>query len=229
MQYKPGTFILVPSKYLLKQVDAISQSIFLWLCDHIDRETNTCYPSIRRLAELSNVSKNTVKDRIKKLENIGLIEKTIRKKKDGTNRSNLYMILIDEKIPIKKDDGSVSASYRSRNYNSTGQEMATNQNQLKQKPRKEKVGSAHTFAIEFFNQDDDAIDLIFQEIYQETNYEKDYIKIEIDKFISYWTETSYKNKQRWELENTFEIKRRFLRWLDMDKTNNLKRKTIREV
>jgi len=38
---------------------------------------------------------------------------------------------------------------------------------------------------------------------------------ELDKFISYWTEpTKLGNKQRWELEKTFEIKRRLITWLE---------------
>jgi len=38
---------------------------------------------------------------------------------------------------------------------------------------------------------------------------------ELDKFISYWTElTKSGNKQRWELEKTFEVKRRLATWLD---------------
>ena len=38
---------------------------------------------------------------------------------------------------------------------------------------------------------------------------------ELEKFISYWTElTKSGNKQRWELEKTFEVKRRLATWLD---------------
>jgi hypothetical protein len=41
----------------------------------------------------------------------------------------------------------------------------------------------------------------------------DYIGLEIPKFISYWTEPNKSgSKQRWELERTFEIKRRLLTW-----------------
>ena len=42
---------------------------------------------------------------------------------------------------------------------------------------------------------------------------KDFIAGQIPKFISYWTEPNKSgSQQRWELERTFEIKRRLLTW-----------------
>lgn len=37
-------------------------------------------------------------------------------------------------------------------------------------------------------------------------------KLELSKFISYWTEKNFKGKQRWQMEKTFEPEKRLARW-----------------
>ena len=50
-------------------------------------------------------------------------------------------------------------------------------------------------------------------VLEKTNLPKDAIEKEFDNFIGYWTERNKSGtKQRWELEKTFEIKRRLSTW-----------------
>lgn len=97
-RHRPGTFIVVPSRHRLPKIDAIGQSIFMWLNAHAD-DRGLCYPSINRIAGLCRKSKNTVKNRIRKLEELGLVKKFIRKKDNGENKSNLYQIIEDDWMP----------------------------------------------------------------------------------------------------------------------------------
>jgi DNA replication protein DnaD len=112
-KYKPDTFVVVPSKYRLMKVDAIAQSVFFWLCSYADNTTGECFPSISTLAKLCKVSRTTIKNRIKKLEQAGLVKKTVRKIPDGKNITNLYQIIADNWSPNADSRGrSANASYR---------------------------------------------------------------------------------------------------------------------
>ena len=125
--YKPDTFLLVPSKYRLMNVDAIAQSVFLWLCCHADNATGKCFPSINTLAKLCKVSRNTVKNRVKKLEQAGLVKKTVRKTADGKNIANLYQIIADNWSPNLDGNGrATNASYRAVGDWIRGRQMPTN-------------------------------------------------------------------------------------------------------
>ena len=130
-RYKPGTYILVHSKYKLQEIDAVGQSVFMWLCDHADQQ-GTCFPSISRLSKLSKKSKNTVKDRLKKLEKLGLIKKYIRKTDFGENKSNLYQIIENDWIPETKSR-SKSDQPLSTIIQPVSHSLATNQNKKEQK------------------------------------------------------------------------------------------------
>lgn len=125
IKFVPGSFVTVPSKYLVMRVDAVSQSVFLWLCSYANYERDGyCYPSIKTLADLCHVSRNTVKARIKKLEKAGLITKTVRRREGGTNLTNLYRILIDDREPRR--GRSKNASHRAMGEWIEGHELATN-------------------------------------------------------------------------------------------------------
>lgn len=142
-KYKPGTFILVPSRYRLEQIDATSQSVYMWLCSHINQE-GLCHPSINRLAKLCHVSRNTVKTRLRVLERTGLITKTVRKKENGTNYTNLYYVIADDYIP----EGSRRARSGSPDDHSVGQGVATNDIQKElDKKNKGVLAGANTSSV----------------------------------------------------------------------------------
>ncbi len=75
------------------------------------------------------------------------------------------------------------------------------------------VSTPKQLAQSFFNLEDnqDNRDIILP---LREKYGKE-VDIEIKKFISYWTEpTPSGKKQRWEIEKTFEVKRRLITWLN---------------
>lgn len=81
-------------------------------------------------------------------------------------------------------------------------------------------------AISFFNLEDNQenrdIILPLREKYGQS------IDLEIKKFISYWTEhTPSGKKQRWEIQKTFEVKRRLITWLG--NCNNKQQKEQRTI
>lgn len=218
-KYVPGTFILVPSKSVLKEVDAISQSLFLWLCEHTNNKTGKCFPSINRLAQLCRVSKNTIKNRMKQLEKAGLIKKETRKKSNGMNATNLYTILIHNQRTYKTKRSGY-ATYEANNDTLIGHEMDTNIKEYKQEEMKESK-NAHVDPEKFFKSDPESLVLIANELYQNTHLSDKTIKIEIGKFILYWTEPTHDGtRERWQLEKTFEIRRRIFSWFSKIQPTN---------
>lgn len=79
-------------------------------------------------------------------------------------------------------------------------------------PRKE--------AEEFFNNEDKR-NIIIDKIVERYGSNRDTIKREVDKFTSYWTEKNKSGtKHKWELQETFEVRRRLVTWLNKDYGNN---------
>ncbi len=94
MKYAKGTFTVVPNRQLLRGLPAATQTLYVWLCSYAD-ENGECYPSRAKLAEDIGGSVRTVDTHLKKLEELGLIEKQNRVK-NNEKQSNLYQLLIVE-------------------------------------------------------------------------------------------------------------------------------------
>jgi len=132
-KHRPGTFILVHSKYRLLEIDAIGQSVFMWLCNYADA-TGLCWPSISTLARICRVSKNTIKSRIKRLEQSGLLQKTQRKRPDSKeNDTNLYQIIEDNWIPRSQNKSTYALRESTDDWH-VNQQLASNSNQKELNP-----------------------------------------------------------------------------------------------
>ncbi len=73
----------------------VSQSarfVYLCLCKHADNTHQTCFPSLKRIAEIVGRSISTIKRAVRELCKYGAIERAPRYRKDGGQTSNLYKI-----------------------------------------------------------------------------------------------------------------------------------------
>lgn len=90
-------------------------AVWLALYAHCDRE-GKCFPSLRRLAEITNISRLSVLKAIRRLESLGLISKTPQKRKDGGNTVCLYKLhyapLLQSKFETNKDNRPTAKSNR---------------------------------------------------------------------------------------------------------------------
>lgn len=93
MKYKKGTFITVPNKAVLPGLKPNVQSVYLWLCSHID-DAGTCFPSWTTIAREAGICKRMVPKCIDELIAKDLLEKKNRYDKNGDLTSNLYTIKI---------------------------------------------------------------------------------------------------------------------------------------
>jgi len=105
MKYIKGSFITVPNKTVLKGLLATSQALFMWICSYAD-EVGICFPSRKTLAEDLCVSLPTIDIHLKKLCEVGLIQKKTRKR-GKENHTNLYQIILlpsKEFLPPSKEN-----------------------------------------------------------------------------------------------------------------------------
>ena len=95
MRYQKGTFILLPNKQMLHGLSLGALAIYVQLCDFADDE-GVCFPSRKTLADRIKMSLNSVDRFLDELETNRLIERTVRRRYDGSQSSNGYQILIEE-------------------------------------------------------------------------------------------------------------------------------------
>lgn len=158
MQYKKGSFIVIPNKQYLKGRPSEMQSIYFWLCEHAN-EDGICFPTRKTISKEAGVSLKYVDKSIKSLVKESFISKITRKKENSKeNISNLYQILIIDKIGVvakktlpssKKDTtpSSKKATGTISNINSNNltenlsvfNSLTKNKNLIKQKLRVEYI------------------------------------------------------------------------------------------
>lgn len=66
--------------------------VYLSLCRHSNNKTQTCYPSMKLIAEENGISTRTVVRATAKLQEWGIIDIQKEKKSDGTQANNVYTL-----------------------------------------------------------------------------------------------------------------------------------------
>lgn len=94
MKYRSDTFITVPNKDYLKGMDMKAQVLFLWLCVH-SNDDEECFPSRLTLANECGMSKRSVDQAVKMLEDAKLIIKKNRMR-GNEKTTNLYTVIIKD-------------------------------------------------------------------------------------------------------------------------------------
>ena len=73
-----------------------ARTVYMYLKDRSDAG-NTCWPSVRRIAEDLKLSRRTVQRALTDLERHGFLERTHRRRPNGSLTSNLYRVKCAEK------------------------------------------------------------------------------------------------------------------------------------
>ena len=68
-----------------------AESVYMYLRDRMDCERR-CWPGIKRIAADLKLSRSTVKRALKELEERGYLRRIRRKRENGGNTSNLYIV-----------------------------------------------------------------------------------------------------------------------------------------
>ena len=67
-------------------------AVYCCLLYHCDRETMSCYPSRRLIADECQMDRKTVDAAMKTLTALGLVRIVSRKRENGSRTSNLYIV-----------------------------------------------------------------------------------------------------------------------------------------
>lgn len=89
-EYKPDTFILVPCRGALVKLPPQASCLFMWIANF--NGDNNITPSVQTLCDLTGMSKNTVLKYMNILIERGLVIKEERKRADGAQLTNRYVI-----------------------------------------------------------------------------------------------------------------------------------------
>ena len=73
-----------------------TERIILLVLADIANHKNECWPSYQQIAESANVSRRTVIDAIKRLEDFGLIQIELRATEYGGSNANVYRLMAGE-------------------------------------------------------------------------------------------------------------------------------------
>ena len=104
-------FEIVDAVFDLPLADPHAKLVLLALARHADRQ-GRCYPSAKRLAELTGITDRTIYKKLNVLEGLGLIERK-KRMKGGKKTSNEYKINLSYFL-INKSNSITCLSYTDR-------------------------------------------------------------------------------------------------------------------
>lgn len=87
-----------------KELGIACTVVYLSLCRHANNETQTCFPSMKLIAEENAISTRTVIRATQDLEKWGIITIQKDKKKDGTQANNIYTLTAKSEWKNKPSD-----------------------------------------------------------------------------------------------------------------------------
>lgn len=215
MKYQKSTFVVVPNKHILRGKNAITQTVFLWIC-HFANDDGHCFPSMTTLAKCSGISRRSVVNHVEKLEEYGLITKEVRK--DGKkNLTNVYSVNTLEDVGGAGDalGGAGDALGVVQEMHRELKPIRTQSTELKESTPAQKAVSFFEGITSLKNKaPSNGTAEFLQELSGRVGLGKDVLWREVQAFTSYWTELDKLGKrQRWQLERTFEVEKRLSTWL----------------
>ncbi len=180
-----------------------------------------CFASNKTIAEVikpHNPQPRSVQNSLNRLEKSGFIA---RDYKDKAKRNRIRIrALISFRLERKADDRrktNETTMTVERNGNDSGERNGHDQsNNILNKNIKEEKLSPKELSKDFFSKGESY--LLFLDYLSDKGMPKSTAYGEVNKFISYWTElNSTGKKERWQMEKTFEVKRRLSTWFSKSK------------
>lgn len=224
-----------------KYFGAVGTAIYLSLCRHADNETQKCFPAESLIADEIGTSERTIRKYIRLFEKYHILK--IEQERDYYTKifkSNVYTLLDKDgwikpkevvfkesqrqPLPMAKEESQRQLTAEPEATNSKSQRQPlpnkeTNLNKTNLTILKRERTPAQIME-EFILKEEEQIK-VARIVSEKYKADYNFVLREIKKFISYWTEpTRSGNKQRWELEKTFEITRRLNTWFSNIKMFN---------
>lgn len=188
-------YAVLPAQVLLSKTLTDKQKLLIALISNLSNERGYCFASNRYLGDCLDCSESTIKDHLKKLEEMKLLGRVIKLKENGEVDFRSLVITIE----IPKTENATTLA-----------EKLTH-------PPAEKL--AHNNIL--INNKDN---ILYKKLYTDkedfvnrVNEFKDKLGNQYQSFLDYWTEADAKGKMRFQDQKFFDISRRIGTWVKNSK------------
>jgi predicted transcriptional regulator len=184
-------YAVLPAKVLLSKELTDKQKLLIALISNLSNERGYCFASNRYLGECLDCSESTIKDHLKKLEEIGLLGRIVKLKQNG--EVEFRSLIINIEIPQPENTTTPAENLT----HPPAEKLAHNN-----KEYNNKVNKIYNGRDAFVNR---------------VNEVKDKLGNEYQNFIDYWTEQDDKGKMRFQAQKFFDVNRRIATWVKNSK------------
>lgn len=183
--------IVVKNSPKLQPSDWIVYAVVYWY-EHM--RDGICTAANETIAEVAGIEARTVRVALQRLEEAGFIKRDYRdkQKKIRAQIRCLVRYSVTQEVPMDEKQEGLPGFPKAR------------------------PETPAEFARRFFSGEESAVQMVLAPLdaYFETSDGKQFVEREMRKFVGHWTEPSKNGKkQKWELQQTFEVKRRLATWL----------------
>ena len=179
-------YAVLPAKVLLSKELTDKQKLLIALISNLSNERGYCFASNRYLGECLDCSESTIKEHLKKLEDLGILGRIIKLKENG--EVDFRSLIITIEIPQPENTTTPAENLT----HPPAEKLAHNNIEYNNKVNK------------IYNAKDAFVSRV--------NEFKDKLGNEYDRFIDYWTEANEKGKMRFQDQKFFDISRRIATW-----------------
>lgn len=179
-------YAVLPAKVLLSKELTDKQKLLIALISNLSNERGYCFASNRYLGECLDCSESTIKEHLKKLEDLGILGRIIKLKENGEVDFRSLFITIEIPQPENTTTPAENLTHP------PAEKLAHNNIEYNNKVNK--IYSAKDAFV------------------SRVNEFKDKLGNEYDRFIDYWTEANEKGKMRFQDQKFFDISRRIATW-----------------
>jgi biotin operon repressor len=184
-------YAVLPAQVLLSKELTDKQKLLIALISNLSNERGYCFASNRYLGECLDCSESTIKEHLKKLEDLGILGRIVKLKQNGEVEFRSLVITIEIPQPentttpaeISTHPPAEKLAHNNKEYNNKVNKIYNGKDAF--------VGRVDEFRDKLGNQ-----------------YET---------FISYWTEANDKGKMRFQDQKFFDISRRISTWVKNSK------------
>ena len=187
-------YAVLPAQVLLSKVLTDKQKLLIALISNLSNERGYCFASNKYLGDCLDCSESTIKDHLKKLEDMNILGRIIKLKENGDFEYRSLVINIEIPRPEKTTTSAEKSAYPSARKLAHNNIVINNKNIIPNK---------------IYNEKDSFINRL--EVF------KDKLGNQYQSFLDYWTEADAKGKMRYQDQKFFDISRRVGTWIKNSK------------
>lgn len=139
-----------------KGLKPATKIVLYWLADHHNGETGECFPSIKRLADVCEMSRRSVEGHLDILETLGLIQRVNQYRDTGGKTSNKYILGLSENLS-EQDDTQNLRMVCEKSAQGDTQNLRMNNLGINNLGKETNISSS----------DDDGVDYYFDQLWEE--------------------------------------------------------------